>query len=129
MTHALPEPDFPPSVQPPRDYLLPDKVYVVGRAFVGLILPAISALIFALGGIWNYDHVTEIIGTIAALTVFLGAVLAFGRTSYDRSDAKYDGVINLSESPEGKKTYSLDLTSLTPEEIVDKTNVNFKVAS
>ena len=62
-----------------------NKVYdilaIVGR----LILPALGTLYFALAKIWNLPLAEEIVGTIAAVTTFLNAVLKIQSNAYWQS--------------------------------------------
>lgn len=47
-----------------------------------IVLPAIGTLYAALGKIWAWPYVAEIVGTIAAITVFLGAILQIDSEKY-----------------------------------------------
>ena len=55
-----------------------DILAVIGR----LILPALGTLYFALAKIWNLPLAEEIVGTIAAVTTFLNAVLKIQSNAY-----------------------------------------------
>lgn len=57
------------------DYPIPDSVYHVLK-WVGLIfLPALAALIGAVGPAWGLPHVDAIVLTVNAFGVFIGAVI------------------------------------------------------
>lgn len=73
------------------DYLLPDKAYQVLK-WVGLILmPALAALIGAVGPAWGLPHVDAIVLTINALGVFIGAVIGASQVSaMGNADEKWD---------------------------------------
>lgn len=47
-----------------------------------ILLPALSALYSALAGIWGFPFGEQIVGTIAALGVFLGAILQISSSKY-----------------------------------------------
>jgi len=61
---------------------LSNKTYDVLKWIALTALPACEALWLTLGGIWNFPHVTEIGATIAAIDVFLGALLGISNVKY-----------------------------------------------
>ena len=117
--------DFGPDLGDLKMPFLSDKTYNKLRIFVEILLPALSTLYFTLAQIWGLPNPEKIVGTIAAITTFLGLLLRSARKSYDKSDAKYDGHLNVTEE-DGKKKFSLDLMS-DPEKLVDKKDILFKV--
>lgn len=46
------------------------------------LLPGLSTLYFALSNIWGFPYTEEVVGTIAALNVFLGLVLGISSNRY-----------------------------------------------
>jgi hypothetical protein len=104
---------------------LPGRAYDVVKWVVQIVLPALATLYFSLGQIWNLPKESEIIGSITALTVFLGVLLGLSSAAYNRSDSRYDGVIAVSES-EGKKLYNLHLHG-DPDALSAMPSVTFKV--
>lgn len=63
------------------DYLLPDDVYKVLK-WVGLILmPALAALVGAVGPAWGLPRVDAIVLTINALGTFIGVVIGASQMS------------------------------------------------
>lgn len=65
--------------------VLPDKVYNVLKWIVMIVLPAIGTLYSALAGIWGFPYGEQIVGTIAAITTFLGVVLGVSTTQYNKT--------------------------------------------
>ena len=65
---------------------IPDRLYDVLKWITIILLPAISALYFALGGIWNFPYVEQIVGTIAAIETFLGALLGISTLAYNKEN-------------------------------------------
>ena len=68
-----------------------DKTYDILAIIGRLILPALGTLYFALAKIWNLPLAEEIVGTIAAVTTFLNALLKIKSDEYfaeldERSD-------------------------------------------
>lgn len=63
------------------DYLLPDKTYNILK-WVGLILmPALAALIGAVGPAWGLPHVDAIVLTINSLGTFIGVIIGASQVS------------------------------------------------
>lgn len=61
-----------------------NKVYDILKWVVMIVLPAISTLYFALSGIWGWPYAEEVVGTIAAVTTFLGALLGISSAQYKK---------------------------------------------
>ena len=59
-----------------------NKVYDVLKYIQQIALPALGALYFALAKIWGFPYGTEIVGTISAVDVFLGAMLKISSNQY-----------------------------------------------
>jgi len=109
---------------PPNGFLLGDKVYNYLKRLVQIILPATSTLYFTLGSIWDLPAVEQVIGTIAAITIFLGVLLGLSTKTYN-SNARYSGTIIIGQGETGK-LYSLELED-DPESLDDKNEITFKV--
>ena len=45
-------------------------------------MPAFGTLYFALSEIWGIPYATQVVGTLSALEVFLGAVLGISTVNY-----------------------------------------------
>lgn len=56
-------------------YLLPDKVYQVLKWLALIALPAIAVFAQAVGPAWGLPHVDQIVATIDALGVLIGALI------------------------------------------------------
>ena len=61
-----------------------NKVYDILKWVVMIVLPAISTLYFALSSIWGWPYAEEVVGTIAAVTTFLGALLGISSAQYKK---------------------------------------------
>lgn len=59
-----------------------DKVYNTLKNIALIVLPATGALYFALAKIWNFPYGEEIVGSLDAIGVFLGAILKISSTVY-----------------------------------------------
>lgn len=58
------------------------KAYEILKWFVQIVLPACGALYSALAALWGFPYVEQIVGTISAVTVFLGALMKISSTNY-----------------------------------------------
>lgn len=60
-----------------------NKTYDILKWIAIVILPALGTLYFALSQIWGLPYGEEIIGTIAAVDTFLGALLGISTNKYN----------------------------------------------
>lgn len=82
--------------------LLGDSTYNRLKQSTTILIPAVSALYFALAQIWHLPKAEEVVGSLAALNTFLGVVLGISTRSYNRSDTKYAGIIEVEETEDVK---------------------------
>lgn len=101
MSHEIPE------VPSERDYLLPNKIYDVLKRVNSLLLPAFGALYFGLAGWWGWPNAEAVVATCALLATFCGIVLEVAKASFDNSDAKYGGSVEVVTDEDGKKMVNL----------------------
>jgi hypothetical protein len=52
-----------------------EKTYRILAYIQRIVLPALGALYAAIGGIWGLPYVEAIVGTVAAVDTFMGALL------------------------------------------------------
>jgi len=102
------------------------KPYDVLKFIALVLLPALGTAYFALAGIWGLPSAQEVVGTIVVVDTFLGTVLQISSTQYNNSDAKYDGVVGVTET-EDKLNYVLNLND-DPVALKDKDEIRLKVA-
>jgi len=62
-----------------------NKTYDILKWIAQYLLPGSSTLYFALGAIWPLPYVEQIVGTIMAVDVFLGAMLGISNMQYERA--------------------------------------------
>lgn len=91
--------------------LLSDKTYNAVKWIAQYLLPALGTLYFALATLWGLPNPEQVIGTITALDIFLGALLGFSKKSYEKSDAKYDGALVVDDTDPDKDIYRLEVDS------------------
>jgi hypothetical protein len=105
--------------------VLSNQTYNVVKHVAAIALPALSTLYYALAQIWHFQNTEEVMGTISAVNIFLGAVMGVSTLAYNNSGAKYAGSVVITDTGD-KKVFSLDLDS-HPDDIQDMKDVTFKV--
>ena len=105
---------------------LSEHAYVTLKWLNRCILPGTAALYFLLVEVWGFSNGLQVIGAIAVMNTLLGALETLAERSYDQSDAKYDGDLEIIEHPDGIHTYLLSLNSY-PEHLAEKNRIIFKV--
>ena len=87
--------------------VLNSNVYDSLKWLVQIVLPAIGTCYAALAVLWGFPYAEQVVGSISAICVLLGACLRISNSNYDG-----DGVLtvdrDLDESDENK--YNLTLT-------------------
>ena len=63
--------------------ILNNKAYNILKWVVMVLLPAVGTLYFALGDIWGLPYVEQVLGTITAVTAFLGALIGISSIQYN----------------------------------------------
>lgn len=63
---------------------LENSTYDVLKYIAQIVLPALATLYFALAKIWGFPYGTEIVGTIAAVDAFMGALLQISTNQYNK---------------------------------------------
>lgn len=61
-----------------------NKAYDVLKFLAMVFLPALATLYFTLSQIWGLPYGEEIVGTIAAIDTFLGALLGISTSKYNK---------------------------------------------
>lgn len=60
-----------------------NKVYDILKYIAQIVLPALGTLYFSLSAIWGLPYGEEIVGTITAIDLFLGALLGISSAKYN----------------------------------------------
>lgn len=60
------------------------KIYDALKYFALIFIPAFVVLLNTIGQIWNLDNIPQITATIAAIGVFLGALLQISSNKYNQ---------------------------------------------
>ena len=94
MTHAADE-----AIQPVKTPFLSNKAYDFWKYVAQIVLPAIGALYFALSQIWGLPYGEEVVGTITAVDIFLGALLLLSSNTYNKAiDSEAGGTLMVDRS-------------------------------
>lgn len=122
------------AAEKPAGVFLSQGQYDFLKALAQYILPAAGVLYFALASIWGLPAAEQVVGTIVAVDAFLGAILGISKNSYEKSDAKYDGELVVSESDGSRDLFSFepagDLNDLPgKKEVVFKVRNELEAAS
>lgn len=69
-----------------------DRLYDILKYIAQIVLPAAGTLYAALAALWGWPYAEAIVGTISALDVFLGALLAYkSRKYYKQLEESFKG--------------------------------------
>lgn len=105
--------------------MITGKPYTILKFVAQIFLPALGTLYFTLAGIWGLPAAKEVIGTVVAVDTFLGVILQISSSAYKKSDARFDGELNIKHTTQGK-TFQLELLD-DPENLEEKDEILFKV--
>ena len=106
--------------------LLSNKIYDALKWIAQYLLPATGTLYFALAAIWGFPYGEQIVGTISAVTIFLGVLLGISAATYIRSGADTDGTLQVDMRGVEKDIYRLQLNSDLPE-LTEKKRITLNV--
>lgn len=70
--------------------VLNSKVYDILKWLVQIVLPAIGACYAALAALWGFPYAEQVVGSISAICVLLGACLRISNSNYNG-----DGVLTV----------------------------------
>lgn len=64
--------------------MLTNKTYDILKWIAQIVLPALGALYFGLSKIWGLPFGEEVVGTIAVIDTFMGALLGISTAQYNK---------------------------------------------
>ena len=100
-----------------------NKMYDAIKWIVVIVIPAIITLYATLGNIWNFPRVEQITASLAAIDVFLGAIMQISSSKYNKT---YDGVLHVDTvTDEEADKYLFEVDDL--DNITDKDKITLKI--
>lgn len=87
-------------------------------------LPAFGTLYFTLAEVWNLPYSQEVVGTVVAVTAFLGVLLGISSAQYDKGQGTGSLIIDRTDDEKDKVTLRLDQEV---DDILESTDVTLKV--
>lgn len=106
--------------------LMSNKMYDVLKWITRYFLPASGTLYFALASIWGLPYGEQIVGTISALTIFLGVILGISSATYIKTGKDVDGALQVDVRNPEKDIYRLQFNN-DPQELANKKRVTLTV--
>lgn len=113
---------------PPREptAILSNFWYAFAKQGATIILPAIGTLYFMIAGTWGLPYGEQVVGTVAALNLFVGVLVGVAKKIYEGTGGGDDGTIVVTVGDDGKKKFDLKLNQ-DPDELDQKDKIVFKV--
>lgn len=115
--------------------VLSDRSYDVLRQIVEKVFPGFGVFYTVVAPFWGWGHVTEVVGTLAALAVFCGILLSLARNGYTPASqiptdgsppGGYDGQVVSDVNEAGEPVLRLQLDTSAAENILNKQQIVFK---
>lgn len=97
------------------------KTYDTLKWVAQFLLPALGTLYFTVSSIWGLPYGEQILGTITAIDLFLGAILGLSSSKYEG-----DGTMIVDTSNPDRDIYRMELSNPV-ETLSEKDSVVFKV--
>lgn len=65
---------------------LSNRAYDIGKYVAQIAMPAVGTFYAAVGSLWGFPKVTEVVGTITAADTLLGTLLVLSAIQYNKQD-------------------------------------------
>lgn len=112
---------------PDTGFVMSEGMYKKAKWLVQVVLPAIGTMYFALSAFWDLPEPEKVIGTITVVTFFLGTLLGISTRSYNNSDARFDGSLDVTIKPDGDKVAVLGFDKVLPHDVDKLSELKLKV--
>ena len=102
--------------------------YDVAQWFVRIFLPALATLYAGLSELWGLPKAIEVVGTIGAVTLFLGAILSVSSSNFKKENEPNAGFIksNGRDPDTGLPNLDLVITQM-PDDLLNKKTITLHV--
>ena len=101
-----------------------NKTYDILKFVAQIVLPAAGTLYFALAGIWGFPYGEQIVGTIAAVDAFLGAILGISSAQYYKEGKDVLGTLTV--DPE-EETANFNFNDANINDLIDSGIAKVKI--
>ena len=101
-----------------------NKTYDVLKYIAQIVLPALGALYAALAPLWNLPNAEAIVGTIAAIDAFLGALLQISSNNYYKQGKDVLGTLQIDTENE---TANFNFDETNAEDLLNAKTAKVKV--
>ena len=102
---------------------LNNKTYDVIKWIAQYFIPAAGTLYAALSKIWGFPYGSEVVGTLSAIDIFLGAVLGISSANYSG-----EGTLEIHADAETDKDVYQLMLNVPVESLANRDSVTFKVS-
>lgn len=105
------------------------RTYDLLKFIAQIVLPLLGTLYFSLSEIWGLPYGFQVVGTITAFDLFLGALLSASSQRYYKNGNNFDGELKKVDGEDGREKYVFDVQS-DPETVVKefgKRSFSFRV--
>ena len=86
-----------------------NELYDDIRWLAQYFVPALATFYFAVSTLWGWPYGEQIVGSLSAFNVFLGAILGVSRSKYYKTGGDTDGILRVDTSDPEKDVYKLEL--------------------
>ncbi len=108
-----------------------NRFYDVSKYTAMIALPAVSTFYFTIAQIWNLPKAPEVSATLAALSVFVGAIVGLSAKKYNSDEQNFEGLLDwtgtnpVTGHPDIQLTFTKD-----PSDIISRGGVSrFRVGT
>lgn len=112
-----------------KDYFMSNTAYDYLRFCTRLLFPGMAIAYFVVADTVGLPDTPTVLRTLLLIEFLLGAVLHYSTYSYNKSEGKFAGYINITHNAiDRRKIFTLDLNR-DPTELEHSTELLFKVVS
>lgn len=110
---------------------IPGNIYDKMKSFVQIVAPALITFYLFAGNAYAWPNVEVNAGVATSFLVVMGVMVTWLSANFNKSDERFDGVIEVTEDPEtGLKNASLILKNYeNPADVINQKQATFKVIS
>lgn len=112
-----------------QDHMLSNETYNFLKQLVRVWLPALGVFYITLAQIWDLPNPEAVAATIMAVATLLGVLLNVSTSSWNNSEAKYDGELVVTANDQDTGIPDLQLVvKRDPNELAAKRTVRLRMS-